>query len=759
MLEGFFRLLFKYPPLVFEQGEFAWGASRWGLLAAGIAVACAAAALLTYRTVSGERGRERAVLIGLRLAIVAVLVFCLFRPTLILKASVPQQNFVGVLVDDSRSMTIADRDNEPRSAFVQQQLGSAGAPLLNALSQRFVVRFFRFSSSADRLASTADLKYTGTSTRLGEALDRARDELAGLPLSGLVMVTDGADTSDASLDDSLAGLKARQIPVFTVGVGQERFTHDIQVTRVETPRTVLKGTSLVVDVVLSQSGYGRQTVPLTVEDDGRIVTRQDVALPADGESATFKVRFMASDGGPRLFRFRIAPQTGEQVIENNARDALIQVNDRREKVLYVEGEPRYEAKFVRRAVQDDKNLQVVILQRTAENKYLRLDVTNPDELLGGFPKTREELFAYRALILGSVEAAAFTPEQLRMIADFVNKRGGGLLMLGGRRSFAEGGWGGTPVAEVLPVVIEPGPRSASYFSELSVHPTRAGAIFPITQIGDSEASSTTKWNDMPAVSTVNPVHEVKPGATVLLAAQDNRRLEQVVLAHQRYGRGKALAMPIQDSWVWRMDVKMPVSDTTHATFWRRLARWLVDGVPEQVNITTTHDRVEPGELLEVTAEVLDAAFVEVNNAQVIAQVIAPSGKSFQLPMEWTVEHDGEYTASFAPEESGRYEIKVVATRDQKELGSSLLHVRASAGDAEYFDAAMRTPLLKRIADETGGRFFTPATAGSIPEAVSYSGRGVTLVEERDLWDMPAVLLLLIGLIGAEWGYRRLRGLA
>src|SRR5436853_6533784 len=113
MLEGLFRLLFKYPPLVFEQGDFTFGASRAGLVAALLATACAAAALLTYRTVRGDRrGPERAVLITLRVAVVAVLVFCLFRPALILKASVPQQNFVGVLVDDSRSMTIADRDNQ-----------------------------------------------------------------------------------------------------------------------------------------------------------------------------------------------------------------------------------------------------------------------------------------------------------------------------------------------------------------------------------------------------------------------------------------------------------------------------------------------------------------------------------------------------------------------------------------------------------------------------------------------------------------------
>jgi uncharacterized membrane protein len=428
-------------------------------------------------------------------------------------------------------------------------------------------------------------------------------------------------------------------------------------------------------------------------------------------------------------------------------------------VLYVEGEPRYEAKFVRQAVKDDKNLEVVILQRTAENKYLRLDVGSADELLGGFPKTREELFAYRAIILGSIEAASFTPEQLRMLADFVNKRGGGLLMLGGRRSFAEGGWAGTPVGEVLPVVIDMAGRPAPYFSELSVHPTRAGAVFPITQIAETEQASTSRWNEMPAVSSVNPIHEVKPGATVLLTGTDNRRQDQIVLAYQRYGRGKAIAMPIQDSWIWRMDAKMAVSDATHATFWRRLVRWLVDGVPDQVNITTSHDRVEPGEAVKLTTEVLDTAYVEVNNARVLAQVTSPSGKSVELPMEWTVEHDGEYTAAFNPDETGLYEVKVTANRDQKSLGTTVMHVRASAGDGEYFDAAMRAPLLKRIAEETGGRFFTPSNVASLPEAVSYSGRGVTVVEERELWDMPAVLLLLLILLTIEWGYRRSRGLA
>ena len=723
----------------------------------------AAAALVTYRGVTTDGpARDRAVLVGLRIALIALLTFCLFRPSLVLKAAVPQQNFLGVLVDDSRSMTIADSDEQPRTAFIEQELGEKGQ-LFNALSQRFVLRFFRFSSSADRRAKPADLQYAGTSTHLGQALERARDELSGLPLAGLVMVTDGADTSDASLDEPLASLKARSIPVFPVGVGQDHFNRDIQITRVEAPRSTLKGTTLAVDVVISQTGYPGASIPLHVEDDGRIVSSQNVTLPPNGQSTTVRVNFTANDAGPRLFKVRIEPQSGEQVTQNNMRDTLVEVWNRQERVLYMEGEPRYEMKFIRRAIGDDHNLAVTILQRTAEDKYLRLDVSDAEEVVGGFPKTREELFAYRAIILGSVEAAAFSPDQLRMLADFVSKRGGGLLMLGGRRSFSEGGWAGTPVAEVLPVEFTESPRGQKqgqeYLASVSTRPTRAGLTYPVTQLGNTDQVSSEKWEVMPSVTTVNPIHTVKPGATILLTGKTSDRQEQVVLAYQRYGRGKSLAFPIQDSWIWKMDASMSVEDTTHATFWRKLVRWLVDGVPEPVDVTTSTDRVEPGESVKLTGEIVDPTFTEVNDAHVVAQVTSPSGKTTEVPLEWTVSKDGEYKGGFVADEPGIYQVKSTASRNGVDLGSSTMHARASAGDSEYFDAAMRASLLTRLAEETGGRFFTPSTATALPEAISYSGRGVTVVEERDLWDMPILLMAILALIGADWGLRRMRGLA
>src|SRR3954462_8255344 len=154
-----FKFLFKYPALTFEQGDFTFVASRTTIVALGVLAVLALAALFTYRGISTEgHRRDRAILATLRVALVVLLLFCLFRPSLILKAAVPQQNFLGVLVDDSRSMTIADSGGQPRTKFVQDQLGQPTSPLLTALSQRFVVRFFRFSSNADRLRAASDLQ-------------------------------------------------------------------------------------------------------------------------------------------------------------------------------------------------------------------------------------------------------------------------------------------------------------------------------------------------------------------------------------------------------------------------------------------------------------------------------------------------------------------------------------------------------------------------------------------------------------------------
>jgi uncharacterized membrane protein len=755
VFETLFQFLFEYRLQVFRQGDFRFAPPVGAPVAAAVVIVALAVAFVSYRVLrSRVEWRQRAALGALRVAALAIILFCIFRPVLVVKAAVAQQNVVGILIDDSRSMQLPEGNSgtATRADRVRETFANPDSPTMKALSEKFLVRTFRFSASTARVSVPADLTFGGTQTRLANAIQSARQELAGLPVSGLVLVTDGADTTDATVADALLASKADALPVFTVGVGQETLQHDIQIGRVQTPRTALKGTSLLVDAVITQTGYAGQTVSLDVEDGGRIVGSQPVRLAADGDPISVRVKFTATEAGPRVFRLKVAPQAGEVVTQNNQRDVQIDIRDRKERLLYYEGEPRFEMKFARQAIKDDQNLQLVTLQRTAENKHLRLDIDAAGvELAAGFPKTREELFAYRGLVLGSVEASAFNADQLRMISEFVDVRGGGLLLLGGARAFAEGGYAGTPLAEVMPVVLS---RGGGAFSHVRVHPTRAGQAHAVTQLGETEQASADRWKSMPPLSTVNLIEEIKPGATTLLSGTDDRRRERVVLAYERYGRGKSVAFPVQDSWMWQMHATIRLEDQTHENFWRQLLRWLVDGVPDTVETRPLTDRVEPGQPVSLTADVVDPRFVELNDASVVVRVTSPSGKIVTVPMQWTGERNGQYRASFDTSEAGWYEARLDAAREGKSVGSAVAHVRAVPDDAEYFDATMHAPLLKRIAKDTGGRFYTSDKMTSLADDLKYSGRGVTAVEERELWHMPILLMALVGIVCAEWSLRR-----
>jgi hypothetical protein len=233
----------------------------------------------------------------------------------------------------------------------------------------------------------------------------------------------------------------------------------------------------------------------------------------------------------------------------------------------------------------------------------------------------------------------------------------------------------------------------------------------------------------------------------------------VVLAYQRYGRGKAIALPIQDSWLWQMDAPVAVDDMTFETFWRQTLRWLVSGVPDRVEVTASAERVNVGEPVTLRAEVSDPRYVRVNDAAVTARWVTPTGKRVEQPMEWTVERDGEYRASLALDEPGLYQVRVAERTGKETLTSAPAFIQSAALPTEFFGAEMREPLLKRIAKETSGRFYTPETVAALPEDAMVSGHGVTVQERKELWDMPAVFLLLVALVAAEWGYRRARGLA
>jgi len=756
--ETAFAFFFKYRPTAFARGELGLEA---GWVTFGLLLVVAAALTLTllrYPKAGGRASRrERIALATLRIAILGLVILSLCQPVLVLHTVVPQQSFVALVLDDSASMQIADVDNAVRGDWVKETFGS-GAPLIKQLQSRFKLRSFRAAGEAERLDDIGQLAFDGDETDLAAVLDRVRQELDQLPVAGVILVSDGADTAGGAFTEALLSLRSSGTAVSTVGVGRERFATDIEVGRVETPRSVLVGTALVSEVRLTQRGLSGERVQLLVEDEGRVVHTQDVELPPDDETASVRVHVTMNQPGPRRLRFRVTPGEGEQVEQNNAREVLVSVRDAQEDILYLEGEPRFELKFVRRAVAGDDNLRLAVLQRTAENKFLRLDIENAEELAGGFPTTREELFRYRGLVLGSVEASFFNRDQQRMIVDFVSQRGGGLLMLGGNRSFARGGYQGTPVAAMLPVVLEAG--EDEFFGEVQVGVTPFGATHGVTQIENDPERTAARWAELPVVTTVNRITRVKPGAaTLLVGTSPDMDEPQVVLAYGRYGRGKVLALTVQDTWQWQMHASMPLEDQTHEHLWQQLLRWLVSQVPGPVRAFAERDRVAPGDAIALRAEVGDDRYLRVNDARVIATVEDPEGRASEHTMEWSVARDGEYIARIPTEIQGIHRIRVEAFRGETPLGADETFVAVEALGDEFFGAEQRTALLRRVAEETGGRYYDRESLGGLVEDLGYSQGGASIREVRPLWDMPALYILVVLLLSVEWSLRKLRGLA
>ncbi len=764
---GLFEFLFKYRPSLFAEGRFGFAAPGIMQVAALVLLVLLVWATFTYRR---ARAAETGALVRLppilRSLAIAVVVFCLLQPTLVLSTVVPQESFVGLVVDDSGSMAMPDESaaaDGTRGGAVRTALSGVDGSLLARLEELFQVRLLAFGGRTERIESAEQLRFSRADSRIGAALTAASDELSGLSLSGLVLLSDGADSAPTELGDSLLDLRSAGTPVHTIGLGRPQLDRDIEVSRVVAPRRVLSGSTVEVEVTLEQNGFSGRTVDLEVEDDGRIVNVEQVTFPRRGAAVTARVMFAATDEGARLFRFRVPGQQGEELLLNNERFALIEVFERRERIFFFEGEPRDESKFLRRALRADENLHVVSMTRQAANKFYGMNFDEDTRRFEGFPTRREDLFEYRGVILGSMEASFFTHDQMRMLVDFAAQRGGGVLLLGGRRAFSEGGYAGTPLAELSPVVLEPRASDGGrpeLITDLRLDLTAQGRSHPATLLRDGREESNDLWPDLPPLSAYQRMTELKAGATALIEAETPMSSEPLIaLAYHRIGRGRAIAFLPHDSWHWQMSAEIPLEDQTHERLWRQMLRWLVSYVPDRIEVETDRDRFEPGSTVAIRAMVRDEAFREVNRAQVTATIELPSGDEAYVPLDWSVERDGEFVGVFTAGERGFYRIEVDVESNGEPLGAAVSRFAVDDLNEELFGAARRDAVLQRIARETGGRQYRLSEAERLVEELSVSRGGTTVREARDLWDMPVLFLALVVLLCGEWAARRRLGLS
>ena len=762
------RFLFGHEQAVFTNGRFGFDVRPGALLLILIVLLVAAFIYFIYlRTRVRLPKRTTATLIALRVTLLTLMVVLLLRPVVVVSSAIPRSSYVAMVIDDSVSMKLQDvPGGATRLETVKHTLFDRTAgqeSFLNRLDRKFKTNLYGFSGGLTRLKDGNDLYAEGRTSDLAGALEETMKRSSGMPLSAVVLATDGASNVPRDLAAVLRELRARDIAVFTVGVGNTSRPMDAELTRVNMPRRVLVGSRLNIETIVGLSGYGETKVLLSVREDGRAIKTEEVNLRGNDTQAV-NLEITPATPGIHRYTVEVTPLDGELTVENNKQDSLVEVVEGPLRILHVEGEPRWELGKIHESLQpNEKNVVVVALQRTGENKFYRQGVGNQTELATGFPKTEEELFSYQGLIIGSVEAGFFTADEMRSIEAFVARRGGGLLALGGRLAFDGGKYKGTPLDDLLPVSLTGGAvdEANSFAPVYKPVLTGAGQAHPITRLNDDRAANQKAWNEMPPISVSEVLPNVKPGASVLL---EGRRIEgsgaqsAPLLVQQRYGRGQTLALTATDTWRWRM--KMDSKNNAHETFWRQMLRYLVSGTPEQVEIGTEKEVYSLDDNVSIVADIRDKKFNPVGDAQAMARVTKPSGAVVDVPLKFTTLNSvNTYAGEFKADELGQHRIELIgnsATLGQLNAKSNML---VSDLNREYYSAAQNSDVLKRIAAETGGKYYTTADAQSLLDDLIYRQTPYSERVTKDLWDMPVNFMLIIGLLSAEWFLRKREGLA
>jgi uncharacterized membrane protein len=752
-----FEFLFKYPVEFFAQGSYVLALPWWQLALLPIAISALAFFALGYFNVRGRtKFRDRLVIALLRGLAISLVVLSLSQPLLEVTSQVAQSRVIGVLLDNSISMKIRDFAGEPRSELIRQEFDTETGNFLLSLRQRFETRLFKFGEDTQAISDVVALEFDDGDSNLAQALDDVHKALKGQPIAGLVVISDGAIKSTGELEEPLTSLRAEGIPVYSIGIGQLRYQRDIEISQVKLPRRVLKGSRVIANVAITQRGYDGQTIELVVEDDGRILHKQEIRLEAGKQS--YKVPLTIDDAGARQLKFYVANKTGEQIAANNHRQGMLSVDNKIKRFLYFEGEPRFELKFIRRAIADDENLAVTGLIRTADAKFYRVGIEKKSELRNGFPITSDELYSYDALILGSVEITLLSHEQQKMIVEFVSERGGALLMLGGRHAFAEGGYRDSLLHDISPVVLAD-QAQPEFSREVKIQPSEAGWVHPALLLADSQEKSMARWLTLPPLTIVNPIRQIKPGATLLLTSSpDSQEIPYVAMAFQRYGRGKVIAFPVQNSWIWQMHNDIDLKDQTHEILWRQLLRWLVEGVPPRLSLSLSAHEIHSGGMLKLHSEVLKFDSNSADPQQLRAVKTSPTGREQITRLMPHPSLPGIYEAEISAVNPGSYQLRVELDEQGKVISSDDSRFIVSHRGSEYYQSEMNEKLLRDIAIKTNGEFFSPDNMDRLLDALDSQQRGVDTKVDYELWDMPAIFLLLVLSLCAEWGYRRWRSL-
>lgn len=742
--------------------RFAYSLPLWGWLLGLLVIVVVAVA--AYRHARGVVSpARRAVLIGLRIVTLVVIGVVLLRPVRLEPAPAASGRAVAVVIDDSRSMRLPGAGGAATRLDEARQL--VEGRLRPALAGDFDVRLFAFSGSLRDLPDAAALTGDGAASDLPSLAERLRERMASGELLAAVLVSDGASSSPLSPGVPVAESADPPLPIFTAGVGEtgavaEREVRDVVVSDV----SVVDSLAEVAATIVSHGSH-REAVDVRLLENGRPIDVRQVTLPGNSAQVRERFRVAPSRTAATVYTVEVAPGPNELTLDNNSGAAFVPMPGEPHPVLVLQGGPGFEHGFLMRFLGHDPGLDVdgvVTKGRTPDDEptfYVQGNAGRTPYLLEGFPDDASRLFAYDVIVLGNMEADQLTSAQLDLLRAFVERRGGGLAVMGGR-SFGDRGVVTTVLGDTVPVEPRGGGAANAAAGAVGrdgvrITLTTAGRAHPLMQLGADEAASEARWEQLPSLAAASAVGPARPGAEVLATVAGPAGDPQPLVAVQRVGRGRTLAFTGEGAWRWRMG--LPSDDRTYETFWRQVVRWLAVQAPGRVHLDV--GLLDTGMTGALVVRVVDDEYEPVAQAGVTIRVREPGGTTRSIAAVPDGREPGVYRATFLPASDGVHAFEAEALVEGRTLGRHDVSALVGGADAELVDPRRNDALLARLAESTGGVLLRDTAidqvAQRIREAVATpSARTV----QRDVWHNPWTLLVIVALLGLEWGLRRRWGL-
>ncbi len=587
MEKSFLEKLLKFSPEQYTESDFVFDSGSAFYQYAGLMLVLIIGVVIVYY-LTNLYTSSRAKAISFTLKTIGLILLCLplLEPALVIPDIIPNENFLAVLVDNSSSMNLPDGSlsDKLRADDVDFILNNETNGIHSELEENFKVRYYAFDSDVSRIDSLSYLTFNGTETNIAQAMQRVISDFRGLPLAGVVLFTDGSDNSSEDPQSMAEELGGYSIPLHIVGVGGETFGQDRELLEVSYSKGLREGSGAEVWARLRSWSDEQSFAALNIYNGEEVVHSETVRLQGNGNTDQVTFFFEPEADQAEEYVLKIEETPNEVNIDNNTQSILLDTRNDSVRVLYFEGHLRSDFKFIKRALENDQVFEFTSLTRTGGDKYFRQGIKHANELQGGFPVSQEELFQYKALIFGDIEASYFTIDQLEMVERFVRDRGGGFLMLGAKNSFSEGDYSNTPIANILPVVLDPsrkqiimpdysGTGETDEYAGFNFVPTRSGYDHPILKLVQDIGNNRALWNEMNKLTHINLYGGVKPGAVTLAEKKKDGESTEPLLVIQRYGKGQTAALATASTWRWQL--QRDADDLSHERFWRQLVRWLV----------------------------------------------------------------------------------------------------------------------------------------------------------------------------------------